>query len=48
MSETPGSEAVRALRAMILAGERYRQALADQYGLGITENPGHQLSGRQR
>ena len=30
-------EAVRNLRAVILAGERYRQVLADRLGLGITE-----------
>ena len=30
-------EAVRNLRALILAGERYRQVLADRVGLGVTE-----------
>ena len=30
-------EAVRNLRALILAGERYRQVLSDYVGLGITE-----------
>jgi DNA-binding MarR family transcriptional regulator len=30
-------EAIRSLRALILAGERYRQVLADRLGLGITE-----------
>ena len=30
-------EAVRSLRALILAGERYRQAISDHVGLGITE-----------
>ncbi|GAA1428381.1 MarR family transcriptional regulator [Microlunatus lacustris] len=30
-------EAIRSLRAMILAGERYRQVLAERVGLGITE-----------
>ena len=30
-------DAVRSLRALILAGERYRQALSDSVGLGITE-----------
>ncbi|GAA1837886.1 MarR family winged helix-turn-helix transcriptional regulator [Microlunatus capsulatus] len=30
-------EAIRNLRAVILAGERYRQVLADRLGLGITE-----------
>lgn len=30
-------EAIRSLRAVILAGERYRQVLADRLGLGITE-----------
>jgi DNA-binding MarR family transcriptional regulator len=30
-------EAVRNLRAMILAGERYRQVLAERVGLGVTE-----------
>ncbi|SDS45843.1 DNA-binding transcriptional regulator, MarR family [Friedmanniella luteola] len=30
-------EAIRSLRAVILAGERYRHVLADRVGLGITE-----------
>src|SRR3982751_6352349 len=30
-------EAVRSLRALILAGERYRQVLSDYVGLGVTE-----------
>ena len=30
-------EAVRSLRALILAGERYRQVLSEHVGLGITE-----------
>jgi DNA-binding MarR family transcriptional regulator len=30
-------EAVRSLRALILAGERYRQAISDHVGLGTTE-----------
>lgn len=30
-------EAVRNLRAMILAGERYRQVLAERVGLGVTD-----------
>ena len=30
-------EAIRTLRAMILAGERYRQVLAERVGLGVTE-----------
>jgi DNA-binding MarR family transcriptional regulator len=30
-------EAVRSLRALILAGERYRQVLSDSVGLGVTE-----------
>lgn len=30
-------EAIRSLRAVILAGERYRHVLADRIGLGITE-----------
>ena len=30
-------EAIRNLRAMILAGERYRQVLAERVGLGVTE-----------
>jgi DNA-binding MarR family transcriptional regulator len=30
-------EAVRSLRALILAGERYRQVISDHVGLGITE-----------
>ena len=30
-------EAIRNLRAVILAGERYRQVLADRLGLGVTE-----------
>src|ERR1700710_1290654 len=30
-------DAVRSLRALILAGERYRQVLADHVSLGITE-----------
>jgi DNA-binding MarR family transcriptional regulator len=30
-------EAIRSLRALILAGERYRQVLSDYVGLGITE-----------
>jgi DNA-binding MarR family transcriptional regulator len=30
-------EAIRNLRALILAGERYRQALSEHVGLGVTE-----------
>jgi len=30
-------EAVRSLRALILAGERYRQVLSEHVGLGVTE-----------
>ena len=30
-------EAIRALRALILSGERYRQVLSDYVGLGITD-----------
>lgn len=30
-------EAVRSLRSLILAGERYRQVLSDHVGLGVTE-----------
>jgi DNA-binding MarR family transcriptional regulator len=30
-------EAVRSLRALILAGERYRQVISDHVGLGVTE-----------
>ncbi len=30
-------EAIRALRALILSGERYRQVLSDHVGLGITD-----------
>jgi DNA-binding MarR family transcriptional regulator len=30
-------EAIRSLRALILAGERYRQAVAEESGLGVTE-----------
>jgi DNA-binding MarR family transcriptional regulator len=30
-------EAIRSLRALILAGERYRQAVAGDSGLGVTE-----------
>ena len=30
-------EAIRSLRALILAGERYRQVLSDYVGLGITD-----------
>ena len=30
-------EAIRALRALILAGERYRQVLSDYVGLGVTD-----------
>ena len=30
-------EAVRSLRALILAGERYRQVLSEHVGLGTTE-----------
>lgn len=30
-------EAVRSLRAVILAGERYRQTFSDHVGLGLTE-----------
>lgn len=36
-SEDGRDEAVRSLRALILAGERYRQVLSDHLGLGITE-----------
>ena len=31
-------EAIRSLRSLILAGERYRQVLADHVGLGVTES----------
>ena len=31
------ADAVRSLRALILAGERYRQAFSDHVGLGATE-----------
>jgi DNA-binding MarR family transcriptional regulator len=31
-------EAIRSLRALILAGERYRQVLSDYVGLGTTES----------
>lgn len=30
-------EAIRALRALILSGERYRQVLSDYVGLGVTD-----------
>lgn len=30
-------ESTRSLRALILAGERYRQAIAEESGLGVTE-----------
>jgi DNA-binding MarR family transcriptional regulator len=30
-------EAIRSLRALILAGERYRQTLSEYVGLGVTE-----------
>ena len=30
-------EAIRALRALILAGERYRQVLSEHVGLGVTD-----------
>src|SRR3712207_988926 len=30
-------DAVRSLRALILAGERYRQVLSESVGLGVTE-----------
>jgi len=33
----PVEEAVRSLRALILAGERYRQVLSEYLGIGITE-----------
>jgi DNA-binding MarR family transcriptional regulator len=37
--ERPGTErAIRNLRMLILAGERYRQVLADAIGLGTTES----------
>ena len=35
--ENPIDEAVRSLRALILAGERYRQAISAYAGLGTTE-----------
>src|SRR3954454_1407320 len=33
----PTEEAIRSLRALILAGERYRQVLSEYVGLGVTE-----------
>src|SRR3954466_7331345 len=33
----PTEEAIRSLRALILAGERYRQVLSGDVGLGVTE-----------
>src|SRR3954469_20136279 len=33
----PTEEAIRSLRALILAGERYRQVISDHVGLGTTE-----------
>ena len=30
-------EAIRSLRSLILAGERYRQVMSDYVGLGVTE-----------
>jgi DNA-binding MarR family transcriptional regulator len=33
----PTDEAIRSLRALILAGERYRQVLSEYVGLGVTE-----------
>jgi DNA-binding MarR family transcriptional regulator len=35
--EESAEAAVRSLRALILAGERYRQAISDYVGLGVTE-----------
>ncbi|HEX8511325.1 MAG TPA: MarR family winged helix-turn-helix transcriptional regulator [Propionibacteriaceae bacterium] len=37
MQQDVTEEAIRALRALILAGERYRQVLSDYVGLGITD-----------
>lgn len=37
MERDPTEEAIRSLRALILAGERYRQVLSDHVGLGVTE-----------
>src|SRR3954468_6279692 len=34
----PTEEAIRSLRALILAGERYRQGLSEHVGLGVTES----------
>ena len=36
-SAGPHEVAVRSLRALILAGERYRQVLSEHVGLGVTE-----------
>src|ERR687893_256184 len=40
-SEDGRDEAVRSLRALILAGERYRQVLSDHQGQGIAERYPH-------
>ncbi|HET9872018.1 MAG TPA: MarR family winged helix-turn-helix transcriptional regulator [Propionibacteriaceae bacterium] len=37
MDESPTANAVRALRAVILAGEQYRKVLSERMQLGITE-----------
>lgn len=37
MEGKSSEEAVRSLRALILAGERYRQVISEHVGLGVTE-----------
>ena len=37
MQHDDTEEAIRALRALILSGERYRQVLSDYVGLGVTD-----------
>jgi len=37
MQNDATEEAIRALRALILSGERYRQVLSDYVGLGVTD-----------
>lgn len=37
MQNAATEEAIRALRALILSGERYRQVLSDSVGLGVTD-----------
>jgi hypothetical protein len=37
MQKDATKEAIRALRALILSGERYRQVLSDYVGLGVTD-----------